>query len=144
MAQVAQVALYVCSFCRRDTHGFTPMKRHLRHLRHLILQRRRFSLRTMARSRTKPRQPAQPRRLITILYAVLQSLSRTTDTAVLASQGPDWPLPSLTRAGPKVSWLEGFGLVTAAAAQVRSSKTNGTAARVGNRLGRAALGLAWS
>lgn len=105
--------------------------------RHLILQRRAASTfgRWLGRGRNQ-RQPAQPRRLITTLHAALQSLSRTTDTAILASQGPDWPLPSLIRAGPKVSWLERFGLETAAAAQVRSSTTKGTAAAVPSSVSR--------
>lgn len=54
--------------------------------------------------------------LLTAFQAALQSLSRTTDIASLASHGPDLAAALTNEGGPGGSWLERFGLEVAAAA----------------------------
>lgn len=53
---------------------------------------------------------------ITAFQAALQSLSRTTDIASLASHGPELAAALTNEAGPEGSWLERFGLEVVAAA----------------------------
>lgn len=53
---------------------------------------------------------------ITAFQAALQSLSRTTDIASLASHGPELAAALTNEGGPEGSWLERFGLEVVAAA----------------------------
>ena len=53
---------------------------------------------------------------LTAFQAALQSLSRTTDIASLASHGPDLAAALTNEGGPGGSWLERFGLEVVAAA----------------------------
>lgn len=53
---------------------------------------------------------------LTAFQAALQSLSRTTDIASLASQGPQLAAALTNESGPGGSWLERFGLEVVAAA----------------------------
>lgn len=53
---------------------------------------------------------------LTAFQAAIQSLSRTTDIASLASHGPELAAALTNEGGPSGSWLERFGLEVAAAA----------------------------
>lgn len=53
---------------------------------------------------------------ITAFQAAIQSLSRTTDIASLASHGPELAVALTNEGGPEGSWLQRFGLEVVAAA----------------------------
>ena len=53
---------------------------------------------------------------LTAFQAALQSLSRTTDIASLASHGPELAAAMTNEGGPEGSWLERFGLEVVSAA----------------------------
>ena len=64
---------------------------------------------------------------ITAFQAALQSLSRTTDIASLASHGPELAAALTNEGGPDGSWLERFGLEVVARRHQRSRVRRGLA-----------------